>query len=221
MTVAKYFKSLLNRPLRFPDNICISTWLIAADGLQVDSGALPLELCMVPPGQIMRKQVPPEQTNDVLVRHQKASRAPPKQLAMGFRRVLAYGQSEYVRQFGMTVDETAGPLTLAAPQSFAALANSTWNMINKHFFRPAAIERWAAVAEVMAAMKSAVRVNDTAPLVAWRNGQGRINEVNLYMLSHHDAPRFTIAPAVRLSNLAEKPKLKSPQPPATSTGTWT
>lgn len=34
---------------------------------QVGSGALiPLELCTVPPGQIMRKQVPPEKTKDVL-----------------------------------------------------------------------------------------------------------------------------------------------------------
>lgn len=27
---------------------------------------IPLELCIVPPGQIMRKQVPPEKTKDVL-----------------------------------------------------------------------------------------------------------------------------------------------------------
>lgn len=34
---------------------------------QVASGALiPLEVCEVPPGQIMRKQVPPEKTKDVL-----------------------------------------------------------------------------------------------------------------------------------------------------------
>ena len=34
---------------------------------QVGSGALiPLEVCEVPPGQIMRKQVPPEKTKDVL-----------------------------------------------------------------------------------------------------------------------------------------------------------
>ena len=39
----------------------------ASDQLQVGSGALlPLELCTVPPGQIMRKQVPPEKTKDVL-----------------------------------------------------------------------------------------------------------------------------------------------------------
>jgi eukaryotic translation initiation factor 2C len=34
---------------------------------QVGSGAMiPLELCKVPPGQIMRKQVPPEKTKAVL-----------------------------------------------------------------------------------------------------------------------------------------------------------
>lgn len=34
---------------------------------QVGSGALlPLEICEVPPGQIMRKQVPPELTKSVL-----------------------------------------------------------------------------------------------------------------------------------------------------------
>lgn len=37
------------------------------DTTKVGSGALiPLEMCYVPPGQIMRKQVPPEKTKDVL-----------------------------------------------------------------------------------------------------------------------------------------------------------
>jgi hypothetical protein len=41
--------------------------LILRLAYQVGSGALiPMELCMVPPGQIMRKQVPPEKTKDVL-----------------------------------------------------------------------------------------------------------------------------------------------------------
>jgi hypothetical protein len=35
--------------------------------IQVGSGALiPLEVCIVPPGQIMRKQIPPEKTKEVL-----------------------------------------------------------------------------------------------------------------------------------------------------------
>ncbi|KAH9006796.1 PAZ domain-containing protein [Lactarius hatsudake] len=43
-TVADYFRQKLHRPLRFPDVICV----------ELSSGALiPLELCHVPPGQIM------------------------------------------------------------------------------------------------------------------------------------------------------------------------
>ena len=57
MTVADYFKKQRNRPLQYPDLLCV----------EVGAGALiPLELCHVPPGQIVRKQVPPEKTKDVL-----------------------------------------------------------------------------------------------------------------------------------------------------------
>lgn len=49
MRVAAYFQRLMGRPLQFPDLPCV----------EVGSGALiPIELCVVPPGQIMRKQVP-------------------------------------------------------------------------------------------------------------------------------------------------------------------
>lgn len=49
LSVAQYFKTLLGKPLTYPDNICV----------EVGSGALiPIELCEVIPGQIMRKQVP-------------------------------------------------------------------------------------------------------------------------------------------------------------------
>lgn len=75
MTVADYFRKTQNRALQYPDVICVE---VSADIIfahtrrahfecQVGSGALiPLELCMVPPGQIMRKQVPPEKTKDIL-----------------------------------------------------------------------------------------------------------------------------------------------------------
>ncbi|KAG6822135.1 hypothetical protein H0H92_015119, partial [Tricholoma furcatifolium] len=57
VTVADYFRQYLNASLRFPEIICV----------EVGSGALiPLEHCTVPAGQIMRKQVPPEKTKDVL-----------------------------------------------------------------------------------------------------------------------------------------------------------
>ena len=55
-----------------------------------------MECCVIPEGQIMRKQVPPEKTKDVL---DFATKKPQERLAsirngLG---VLAYGQSEYVR----------------------------------------------------------------------------------------------------------------------------
>lgn len=150
LTVAEYFRRAQNNhPLKFPDILCI----------EVGSGALiPLELCTVPPGQIMRKQVPPDKTKDVL---DFATKRPEDRLASirNGLSVLAYGQSDYVRQFGMVVDEAAGPLkiqarVLKAPmlkygptskQPTITPANGAWNMVDKRFFRPATIERWVIV----------------------------------------------------------------------------
>uniref|UniRef100_A0A8H8CLR0 Argonaute-like protein n=1 Tax=Psilocybe cubensis TaxID=181762 RepID=A0A8H8CLR0_PSICU len=103
LSVADYFKQTMNRPLQFPDCLCV----------EVGSGAkIPMELCNIPPGQILRKQIPPDKTKDVL---DFATKRPADRLASirtGLS-VLAYGQSEYVRQFGMRVDES-GPLKVQA-----------------------------------------------------------------------------------------------------------
>ncbi|KIJ70038.1 hypothetical protein HYDPIDRAFT_35479 [Hydnomerulius pinastri MD-312] len=196
MTVARYFQNLLNRPLRFPENVCV----------EVGSGALlPLELCTVPEGQIMRKQVPPEKTKDVLDFATKKPHERLQSINNGLS-VLAYGQSEYVREFGMAVDDATGPLTLTArvlpppklrygqgsPQPVVTPANGAWNMIDKRFFRPATIERWVVVVYerqqrfnqqaaqdminglTQSCAAVALRVNDTNPLVTWQNGQGNI-----------------------------------------------
>ena len=49
MSVAEYFQDALGRPLEYPDLPCV----------EVGSGAfIPVELCQVLPGQIMRKQIP-------------------------------------------------------------------------------------------------------------------------------------------------------------------
>ena len=87
MTVARYFQQTNNRPLRFPDVLCVSVCGRAcrfshrADTLllQTGSGALiPLEMCQVIPGQIMRKQVPQEKMKEVL---EFATRRPQDRLA--------------------------------------------------------------------------------------------------------------------------------------------
>ncbi|EEB99315.1 hypothetical protein MPER_01027, partial [Moniliophthora perniciosa FA553] len=80
----------------------------------VGAGALiPLELCHVPPGQIIRKQVPPEKTKDVLDFATKRPEDRLNSIKNGVH-VLQYGQSEYVRQFGMNVDTASGPVKLNA-----------------------------------------------------------------------------------------------------------
>jgi eukaryotic translation initiation factor 2C len=60
----------------------------------------------------MRRQVPPEMTKSVL---DFATKRPEERLRsiLDGRDILAYGQSEYVRQFGMNVD-TSGPMKIDA-----------------------------------------------------------------------------------------------------------
>ncbi|KAJ7368370.1 argonaute-like protein, partial [Mycena albidolilacea] len=195
MTVAEYFQRTQNKPLQFPHVICA----------EVGSGAfIPLELCDVPPGQLMRKQVPPEKTKDVLDFATKKPLDRLQSIKNGLS-VLAYGQSEYVRQFGMHVDNAAGPLKVQARvlkppmlkygpgsrQASITPRDGAWNMVDKKFFKPAAIERWVVVV-----YERQGRFNDQAaqdmmkglcgsccdvgikltptPFVFWENGQGRI-----------------------------------------------
>ncbi|KAJ4477407.1 argonaute-like protein [Lentinula aciculospora] len=96
MTVAQYFRNVLNRPLQYPDLICV----------EIGAGALiPLELCEVPPGQIMRKQVPPEKTKLVVEFATKKPQDRLRSIEAGLG-VLAYGQSDYVRTFQMSIPRT-------------------------------------------------------------------------------------------------------------------
>ncbi|KAJ7283579.1 argonaute-like protein [Mycena rebaudengoi] len=164
MTVSDYFQNTQNKPLQFPDVICC----------EVGSGALiPLELCTVPPGQLMRKQVPPEKTKDVLDFATKKPMDRLQSIKNGLN-VLAYGQSEYVRQFGMIVDHSAGPLKVQArvlkppmlkygagsrqptitPRDGMQLYCSAFcdtNIhvphlrVDKRFFKPVEIARWVVV----------------------------------------------------------------------------
>ena len=103
MTVAEYFRRVMNKPLQYPDLPCV----------EVGSGALiPIELCVVPEGQIMRKQVPPELTKNVL----EFATKPPGERLSSIKKglsVLSYGQSDYVRQFGMHM-ESLEPLRVNA-----------------------------------------------------------------------------------------------------------
>ncbi|KAJ6521406.1 hypothetical protein B0H19DRAFT_1203957, partial [Mycena capillaripes] len=194
MAVADYFQSTQNKHLQFPDVICC----------EVGSGALiPLELCIVPPGQLMRKQVPPKKTKDVLDFATKKPLDRLKSITNGLS-VLAYGQSEYVRQFGMSVKAT-GPLLVQARvlkppmlkygpgscQLSIPPHNSAWNMVDKKFFKLVAINHWVVVIYEQQCRFNEGAINDMinglcgscrdvgiklvpTPFIFWENSQGRI-----------------------------------------------
>jgi len=149
VTVARYFQQTYNRALQYPSVFCV----------EVGNGALiPAELSEVPPGQIMRKQVPPEKTSDVLAFSTKRPEDRLQSIRAGLG-VLAYGQSEYVRQFGLDVNIAAGPLSVNArilqppplmygkgsKQPTIIPREGAWNMADKKFFSPAVIDSWVVV----------------------------------------------------------------------------
>ncbi|KAL6309673.1 argonaute-like protein [Sparassis latifolia] len=149
MSVEQYFKRTYNYDLKHPEVMCA----------EVGSGALiPLELCVVPKGQIMRKQVPPEKTKDVLGFATKRPQDRLDSIKRGLS-VLSYGQSEYVRHFGMHVEPNATPLSLTARvlvapalkygggSKYAVMQpkDGAWNMNGQRVYRPATVDRWAVV----------------------------------------------------------------------------
>ncbi|PBL02679.1 argonaute-like protein [Armillaria gallica] len=195
-TVADHFRrSASGIRLNWPDNICV----------EVGSGALiPLELCFITKGQIMRKQVPPSLTPKVLSFATKKPRDRLASIRNGLE-VLAYGQSDYVRHFGMSVNSAAGPLQIQArilhpptlkygtgsKQATIVPRDGAWNMVDKRFFRPAQVGVWAVViyeqrnrfddracAEMVQSLSRSCRevgmVIKPPAVTIWQNGQGTV-----------------------------------------------
>ncbi|KAG2021246.1 eukaryotic translation initiation factor 2C [Coprinopsis cinerea AmutBmut pab1-1] len=150
ITVAQYFQAQLGRPLRFPKLICA----------EVGKNAIvPLEVCTVVPGQIIRKQIPPHKTTDVL---NFATKKPQERFEIIRRgtQYLQYGQSEYIRSFGMSVTTAGGPLEVPARKLNPPRLNygrgskdativprdGSWNMAGTRVFKPCApIKQWVMV----------------------------------------------------------------------------
>ncbi|KAJ6597530.1 argonaute-like protein [Mycena vulgaris] len=135
--------------LKYPRLLCV----------EVGQGAaIPLELCRVLPGQLVRKEFPDEKEKKAQLM-KFASMHPQDRLAsihtgLG---VLAYVQSEYVRSFGLEVKPE--PLSITA-RIFPAPtlkygpgskipnvgpAGGKWNMAEKQFYRPATITAWVLI----------------------------------------------------------------------------
>lgn len=126
-SVAEYFRQTYNINLRYPDVLCV----------EVGAGAyIPMELCHVVPGQIMRKQVPPEKTKDVLEFATQKPEARLTSIRNGLG-VLQYGQSPYLRSFGLAIDSTA-PVDIKArvlqPPTLVYGAGSRQQTIVREFF---------------------------------------------------------------------------------------
>ncbi|PBK85438.1 Piwi-domain-containing protein [Armillaria gallica] len=146
--VVDHILRMYNVRLQNPDWICA----------EVGNGAfIPIELCHIRPGQIMRKEI----SGDVIEKVRGFSSMKPGDRLQSIKQglnVLAYGQSDYVRHFGMTVTSTE-PLqvdarVLAPPvlayggksrQKTITPNNGTWNMIDKLFYESKAILKWSLI----------------------------------------------------------------------------
>ncbi|ESK90827.1 argonaute-like protein [Moniliophthora roreri MCA 2997] len=148
--VADYYRELNNnRPLQFPDVIC---------ALTASGAAFPLEKCEVVPGQIARKQVPPEITKSMVEFSQKRPEERLRAIRDGLN-LLQHGQSDYVRNFGMSIRQSAFPMEIDArvivpprlmygqgsKQPSVDPRNGQWNLMDKKFVQPQQINRWAVI----------------------------------------------------------------------------
>lgn len=147
MTVADYFHRTSNRPLDFPLVMC---------GLTPKGVAIPLERCEVLPGQLMRKQIPEGLEQPMLEFSQKRPQDRLQSIREGLQ-TLSHGQSEYVRNFGMTVKSQTLPMEIDArvlmhpklqygagsKQPTVEPRDGQWNLRDKKFVEPRSISRWA------------------------------------------------------------------------------
>ncbi|CUA70377.1 Protein argonaute-1 [Rhizoctonia solani] len=146
MSVAQYFQSL-GTTLQYPNYVCIET---------SSGAAYPIEVCSIIPGQLMRKQVPPELTNSVLTFSTKKPNERLNSIVAGHS-VLQYGQSEYMREFGMNVEQhpekclariLPTPAINYGPNSkFRQIRprDGAWNLRDQKFFEGASCTGWALV----------------------------------------------------------------------------
>ncbi|CAE6365294.1 unnamed protein product [Rhizoctonia solani] len=163
ITVAHYFQTLgIN--LSFPRYTCVETG---------SGAAYPIELCSIIPGQLMKRQIPPElissmlafstkkpkeRLNSIVAGHSVSSiKIRPLFLSEISLEVLQYGQSEYMRQFGMAVSQhpekalarvIPPPALNYGPNSKSRQIHpkdGSWNVRDQKFFKGAQCTGWALV----------------------------------------------------------------------------
>lgn len=148
ISVADYFRTQRNRPLQYPQLPCIEAG--------TKGGLIPMELCTVLPGQIMRKELPSDKTADMVAFSTKKPQERLSSIIDGLS-VLNYGQSEYLRQFNMQVKpnpvEFQGRVLNPPVLRYGAGSKDpkiaprfgAWNMIDKKFYQPKPVPTWIVV----------------------------------------------------------------------------
>ncbi|KAF9454403.1 argonaute-like protein [Macrolepiota fuliginosa MF-IS2] len=195
MDVATYYQTQANRVLRWPDAVCV----------EVETGALiPIELCVVAEGKIMKKELFQDKTREMV----DFARMRPADRFRDIRRgldLLSFDRSPIVQHFGIEL-VSSDPLAIPArvlptpPLNYHAdsrektvrPANGSWNMVDKKFYRPATIRKWvviiyeiqhrfnrAAAERVVNDLRGAARARGmnvmmNQPTIKWCNGQGDI-----------------------------------------------
>ncbi|KAJ3565826.1 hypothetical protein NP233_g7393 [Leucocoprinus birnbaumii] len=149
VTVAQYF-GLTGTQVRFPQMLCVE--------LGSGGALVPIELCQVPAGQIMKKQLPSDKTKDMVAFATQKPFERFRSIEAGAR-LLQYGQSTYIRDFGMSINTADGPLSfkgriLPTPQlqysprskePTVVPRDGKWNMAGKMLVNPVTINHWLIV----------------------------------------------------------------------------
>ncbi|KAJ3552291.1 hypothetical protein NP233_g12914 [Leucocoprinus birnbaumii] len=191
ITVERYFREQANITLQNPD--------------VTNTGALiPLELCQVEPGKIMKKELFQDKTREMV----EFSRMRPSDRFNNIKRgleLLSFDRSPIVQHFGIRV-ASVDPLSIPArvlptpPLNYNSASrdksvrpsNGSWNMVDKKFYRSATIRKWVIIVYetqqrfnqqavdrlikdlVGAARAAGMTVLMDSPVVKWCNAQGNV-----------------------------------------------
>ncbi|PBK62796.1 hypothetical protein ARMSODRAFT_1024562 [Armillaria solidipes] len=155
-----------------------STMFTPTDGAQTSvaqtpkGAVIPLERCYIVPGQLCRAELNPDATRASL------SQTPPwwNDIRSFFLpQVLAYGQSRYVRDFGLDIKTSSLPMEIPAriinppelnyglgsKQATVRPKEGSWNLVDKKFTKPMSLGSWIVVIFVPPNRFSADNAKDT------------------------------------------------------------
>ncbi|CAE6524743.1 unnamed protein product [Rhizoctonia solani] len=191
ISVADYFKQTYKKQLQFPQLPCVKV---------SQTSVIPMELCEILPGQLMRKAIPSQLTDDMV----KFSRRKPGERLATIKASLSSlnHQSSIVSQFGITIETNpveCPARVLDAPQIQYSkpmrAGGGVWNLRNERLRQPATIKGWVLVIferrqwfneevaqKTIQSLKAActekgIQGLDLNPLIDWASPQGNISQI--------------------------------------------